>query len=141
MPKKDKKTKKIESRIQGSLSKKFVKSKSYGRLQDRVKALEKEVAELRQQLSGESATDAAAVEKADSSAQIVDSSEQKDDLQRIKGIGAVLEKRLNAIGINSFKQIAAWGEAEIADFSQQLSFKGRIEREAWVAQARALVAD
>jgi predicted flap endonuclease-1-like 5' DNA nuclease len=141
MPKKDKKMKKIAARIQGSLSKKFVKSKSYRGLQDRVKVLEKEVAELRQQLSGESATDDAAPEKADSSALNVDSSEQKDDLQRIKGIGAVLQKRLNAIGVNSFKQIAAWREAEIDAFSQQLSFKGRIEREAWVEQARVLAAD
>ena len=36
---------------------------------------------------------------------------------------------------------AAWGETEIAEFDEKLSFKGRIEREGWVEQAKALAAE
>ncbi|NNL18520.1 MAG: 50S ribosomal protein L21, partial [Boseongicola sp.] len=37
-----------------------------------------------------------------------------------------------------FAQIAAWGADDIAEFDEKLSFKGRIEREGWVEQAKAL---
>ena len=36
------------------------------------------------------------------------------------------------------RRLAAWGEAEIAEFDEKLSFKGRIEREGWVEQAKEL---
>lgn len=61
-----------------------------------------------------------------------------DDLKKLSGVGPALEKKLHAAGVTSFAQIAAWGEAEIADFSEKLSFKGRIEREGWVEQAKEL---
>ena len=62
----------------------------------------------------------------------------KDDLQKIQGVGAVLEKKLNAAGITSFAQIAAWTPADCDEFSRQLDFSGRIEREEWVEQAKKL---
>jgi predicted flap endonuclease-1-like 5' DNA nuclease len=59
-----------------------------------------------------------------------------DDLKRIKGIGAVLEKRLNGEGIFYFQQIARWRPEDVAEVSARLSaFKGRIERDRWVPQA------
>ena len=61
-----------------------------------------------------------------------------DDLKNLSGVGPALEKKLHAAGVTSFAQIAAWGEAEIADFNEKLSFKGRIEREGWVEQAKEL---
>lgn len=61
-----------------------------------------------------------------------------DDLKKLSGVGPALEKKLNAAGVTSFAQIAAWGEAEIAEFDEKLSFKGRIEREGWVEQAKTL---
>lgn len=61
-----------------------------------------------------------------------------DDLKKLSGVGPALEKKLHAAGVTSFAQIAAWGEAEIADFDEKLSFKGRIEREGWVEQAKEL---
>ncbi|MEW8034053.1 MAG: hypothetical protein AB2801_18910, partial [Candidatus Thiodiazotropha endolucinida] len=64
----------------------------------------------------------------------------KNDLQMIKGIGAVIEKKLQEYGVKSYAQIAAWSSAEIEDFSQKLNFKGRIEREHWVEQAKELIA-
>ena len=64
-----------------------------------------------------------------------------DDLKKLSGIGPALEKKLLEAGVTSFAQIASWGEAEIAEFDEKLSFKGRIEREGWVEQAKALAAE
>ncbi len=59
-----------------------------------------------------------------------------DDLKLIKGIGKVLETKLNGLGIFHFDQIAAWGEAEVNWVNSHLSFSGRIQREEWIAQAK-----
>lgn len=61
-----------------------------------------------------------------------------DDLKRIRGIGVLIEKKLNAAGVMSYEQIANWTSADIDRMSQLLDFKGRIERENWVEQARIL---
>ncbi len=66
------------------------------------------------------------------------SSGEVNDLKRIRGIGVLIEKRLNALGISSYEQIANWSAGEIDRISQTLDFKGRIERENWVEQARIL---
>jgi NADH-quinone oxidoreductase subunit E len=61
-----------------------------------------------------------------------------DDLKLLKGVGPALEKKLHANGVTTFAQIAAWGAADIADMDDKLSFKGRIDRDGWVEQAKAL---
>ena len=61
-----------------------------------------------------------------------------DDLKKLSGVGPALEKKLLAAGVTSFAQIAAWTEVDIAEFDEKLSFKGRIEREGWVDQAKEL---
>ncbi len=61
-----------------------------------------------------------------------------DDLKLLSGVGPALEKKLHAAGVTTFAQIAAWSEEDIAAFNEKLSFKGRIEREGWVAQAAEL---
>jgi NADH-quinone oxidoreductase subunit E len=63
-----------------------------------------------------------------------------DDLQRIKGVGPVNEKRLHELGVYHFDQIAAWVRSEIRWVGTYLSFPGRIDREQWVAQAAKLAA-
>jgi hypothetical protein len=63
----------------------------------------------------------------------------RDNLTLIDGIGATLESRLNDLGITSFKQIAEFDEKDIERVNEKLSFKGRIQREEWIAQARKLV--
>ena len=62
----------------------------------------------------------------------------RNDLKRIKGIGVVIDKKLEAMGITTYEQIAAWTTADIDKVSNALDFKGRIEREQWVQQARIL---
>ncbi len=62
-----------------------------------------------------------------------------DDLKLIVGIGPVLERMLQQMGITSYRQIARWSERDIEDFDARLAeFPGRIRRDAWVTQARAL---
>lgn len=61
-----------------------------------------------------------------------------DDLKRIRGVGVLIEKKLNALGITSYEQVANWTGADIDRISQVLDFKGRIERESWIEQARIL---
>jgi predicted flap endonuclease-1-like 5' DNA nuclease len=46
---------------------------------------------------------------------------------------------LHQLGITTYKQIARWTERDIDEFDARLSeFPGRIRRDAWVTQARAL---
>jgi large subunit ribosomal protein L21 len=61
-----------------------------------------------------------------------------DDLKQLSGVGPALEKKLHEAGVTSFAQIAGWSAAEIEEFGEKLSFKGRIEREGWVDQAKKL---
>jgi len=61
-----------------------------------------------------------------------------DDLKKLSGVGPAIEKKLIEAGVTSFAQIAAWTDADIAEFDEKLSFKGRIEREGWVNQAKDL---
>jgi predicted flap endonuclease-1-like 5' DNA nuclease len=66
-------------------------------------------------------------------------SNEPDDLKLIVGIGPVLERILHNLGIGTFRQIARWTERDIAEFDAKLpEFPGRIARDQWVTQARAL---
>jgi NADH-quinone oxidoreductase subunit E len=64
--------------------------------------------------------------------------DQPDDLKGISGIGPKLESVLNSLGVWTYAQIAAWTPEEIAWVDDYLQFKGRIERDEWIAQAAAL---
>ncbi len=61
-----------------------------------------------------------------------------DDLKLLSGVGPALEKKLLEAGVTSFAQIAAWTDADVEEFGEKLSFKGRIEREGWIEQAKEL---
>ena len=63
-----------------------------------------------------------------------------DNLKKIRGIGPQNERRLHALGIWHFSQIAAWSEDNVKWVGSYLAFAGRIDREQWVAQARELAA-
>ncbi len=63
---------------------------------------------------------------------------KKDDLKRIKGIGPKIENTLNELGIYHFDQIAQWSDKTVEWIDNYLSFKGRIERENWISQAKKL---
>lgn len=61
-----------------------------------------------------------------------------DDLKMISGVGPKIEATLNEIGIFTFSQIAGWKKAEREWVDGFLNFRGRIERDDWVKQAKAL---
>jgi predicted flap endonuclease-1-like 5' DNA nuclease len=64
---------------------------------------------------------------------------EPDDLKLIVGVGPVLERMLHSLGVTTFRQIARWTERDIAEFDAKLpEFPGRIQRDQWVTQARAL---
>ncbi len=66
---------------------------------------------------------------------------QRDDLKRIKGVGAKMEDLCNSMGFWHFDQIAAWTSQEVAWVDDNLEgFKGRVTRDCWVSQAKTLAA-
>lgn len=60
---------------------------------------------------------------------------EADDLKQISGVGPKLEGILNENGVFHFWQIAEWKMVDVAYMDEQLSFKGRIERDDWIAKA------
>ena len=65
--------------------------------------------------------------------------DRRDDLKRVKGIGEVMEGKLNALGITTFEQLASFEEEDIERVDATLeNFQGRIERDRWVEQAAKL---
>lgn len=66
---------------------------------------------------------------------------EADDLKKIKGVGPKLVTMLKEQGVTTYAQIAAWSDADVARIDETLGrFKGRIERDQWVEQAKLLAA-
>lgn len=62
-----------------------------------------------------------------------------DDLKLIKGIGPKFEKDLHSKGIYYFRQIGAWKAADVKMVEGVIdSIPGRIKRDEWVKQGKAL---
>ncbi|WP_439636686.1 helix-hairpin-helix domain-containing protein [Oceanicaulis sp.] len=63
-----------------------------------------------------------------------------DDLTRIKGLGPKAAAKLSENGVTSLAQIANWTADDIARMDDVINGRGRIERDDWVGQAKALSA-
>ena len=64
---------------------------------------------------------------------------EPDDLTEIVGIGKVFEQMLHDLGVFHFRQIAAFGPADVARINSELKeFRGRIEHDDWIGQAKEL---
>ena len=62
-----------------------------------------------------------------------------DDLKKIKGIGPKFEGDLNGKGIYYFRQIGSWKAADVKMVEELIdSIPGRIKRDEWVKQGKAL---
>ncbi len=61
-----------------------------------------------------------------------------DDLTLISGVGPVIQAKLHDLNVFKFEQVAAWKKVERDWVDGYLDFKGRIERDDWVRQAKAL---
>lgn len=65
-----------------------------------------------------------------------------DDLKAIEGIGPAMEKLVNELGFYHFDQISNWSDADVAWVDANMkTFKGRIVRDKWVAQAKIIVGE
>jgi NADH-quinone oxidoreductase subunit E len=63
-----------------------------------------------------------------------------DDLKRISGIGPRLEKVLNGRGISTYAEIAGLSKAALKKIDDELGLEGRVIRDDWQGQAKALAA-
>jgi large subunit ribosomal protein L21 len=87
----------------------------------------------------EAAPKAAASSKA-SAAKSADAAIDASNLSLISGVGPAIEKKLRAAGIESWNDIAAWDDAAIAKWDEELKLGGRAVKEEWVDQAKELLA-
>lgn len=68
------------------------------------------------------------------------SEDQKDDLQKINGIGPYTEAKLNDLGIFTYDQISKLKEDDIAAITELIKFfPDRIKNDQWVGKARNLI--
>ncbi|MCX8252428.1 30S ribosomal protein S2 [Beijerinckiaceae bacterium RH AL1] len=63
-----------------------------------------------------------------------------DDFAKIQGIGPQMIKKLNDGGIFHYWQIAAMTPDDVKKVDTELKLGGRIDRDGWINQARALIA-
>jgi predicted flap endonuclease-1-like 5' DNA nuclease len=62
---------------------------------------------------------------------------QKDDLKQIHGIGPVMERVLNRMGMFTFRQIAEWKDQDVEHIASELNtFPDRIRHDNWIAGAK-----
>ena len=104
----------------------------------RLKAIEEKLQGL---LTNKSANGSANTAAAGSGPRLLRSAShgKKDDLKEISGVGPKLERLLNQIGVYYFWQVASWNPADVQAVDDMLEvFKGRIERDNWVSQAKKL---
>ncbi len=96
------------------------------------RALRKRVKELETDLAQQATETAAPV--------VVEAepSSEPQDLKKIRGIGPAIEKKLHALEITHYAQIANFSTEDIERINGKLNFKGRIEREKWIEQAAEL---
>jgi len=68
--------------------------------------------------------------------------DERDNLKIINGIGPGIEKKLNTLGIYSFRQISELTEESTKQLTESIKFfPGRIDRDRWVEQASKLYLD
>lgn len=61
----------------------------------------------------------------------------RNDLQKISGIGSILEAKLNKAGILTYRQLASLEKTDIDILTELIDyFPGRISRDEWVPQAK-----
>ncbi len=111
-------------------------------LRDELSQIEKSQSPDQEHQIVETISDTVKTQPLDSRPEITEGSDDdSDDLKLIKGIGPKIESTLNELGIYQFRQIANFTEDNVNWVSQHLRFKGRIERENWIVQAKELISN
>jgi len=134
----------LEKSIKSSVRKHYVRKKELDALKRELKLLRKKLAKLEKPGTGVKAKESnkaakGKVKRPQTATAAQAKGPDQDKLTHIKGIGPVLESKLHNLGIDKFSQIADWKEQDIERVSAHLNFKGRIEREEWIKQAKKLV--
>lgn len=62
-----------------------------------------------------------------------------DDLKKIGGVGPAFEKRLNALGINSYADLANLSDSKIEELEQQDSMTSLEQWHKWIEEAKSLM--
>jgi NADH-quinone oxidoreductase subunit E len=78
-------------------------------------------------------------ERADEKRKPRRSQKAADDLKKISGIGPKLESLLNGMDVRLYRDIAAWSDKDVEHFDRELGLDGRIAKDNWIAQAKALL--
>lgn len=125
----------------------------YGRLSDRLENLENQLDQiseiLRQNITGNRAEaeenlDSETPEtiketKSNKNKATKEENIQSDDLQKLAGLGSMMEKKLHAEGVFTFKQLASLNEAELEKLNAKIpGMKIRYERYEWRKEAGKL---
>jgi len=111
-------------------------------LRGRVADGERTLAELRSEHDGCAATIAGLQARLGRAAGAAEPEETptrhpRDNLKRIRGIGLVFERHLNALGYYTFRDIAGWSSEDIERVAKSIdTFPDRIRRDNWIDQAR-----
>ncbi len=67
------------------------------------------------------------------------SPDDRDDLKQISGIGGLIEKKLNALGVYTFEQLGRMIKEDEEAVNQAIEhFPGRIRKDKWSKQAKRL---
>ena len=66
---------------------------------------------------------------------------EPEDLLQIKGINADVMLRLKQLNCYKVEQIANFSDEDIANIDETLNLKGAIEKQDWIGQAKALLAE
>ena len=83
-----------------------------------------------------------AAEKTVLKKKIITDGVQKDDLTQIGGVGPFIQQQLYDNGIYTYEQISQFDKAQIDQVTRDIGyFPGRIEKDDWVGQAKALMAN
>ena len=101
-------------------------------------AVSQKVKPVRRAVSAKAKTAETPVSASAAAAPRARKSAKADDLKMISGIGPKLQQVLNERGIRTFLDIASWTDADVARLDNELGFNGRIVRDDWVGQAKAL---
>jgi large subunit ribosomal protein L21 len=63
---------------------------------------------------------------------------EPDNLKKLSGVGPAIEKKLNAVGIYSYSQVAALTPEDVATLEDTLHMAGKVGKEGWIEQAKKL---
>jgi len=126
----------------------------YGRLSDRLENLENQLDQiseiLRQNITRNKAEAAANLQtdtqktkkepKGNKNTATKEENIQSDDLQKLAGLGSMMEKKLHAEGVYTFRQLANLTDTELEKLNAKIpGMKIRYERYEWKKAARELI--